>query len=98
MSSYPYLGIYTDMAGNPVKKGLVEGKSMESFNALWMKYVRDSTWLSGGCRFQSRDPMDDMVAAMNELMFRARLMSVHWRNTTSLIDPRVVTHQAPRLS
>lgn len=93
MSSFARLGLYDNRAGHMMKKGPIEGAYASSFNPFAMRYVRESIYWSDNCRFLSRDPMDDMVAAVNELMFRAGLMSALWKNVTSLIDSGVATHQ-----
>ena len=97
MTSLAHLGVFLNATtGNPLKKGPIENFDVESFNGFSNTYIRESTWFSDECTFLSRDPMDDMVAAMNNLMFRAGLMSAHWTDITSRIDSGIETHQVVR--
>ncbi|KAK3075557.1 hypothetical protein LTR53_000995 [Teratosphaeriaceae sp. CCFEE 6253] len=44
--------------------------------------------------WQLADPTPDIIADMNELLFRAGVLSSSWENATSLIDPGLAVNQS----
>lgn len=93
MTSVARLGVYDTRQHKIMKKGPVESWYSPSFNAFSTKYILRQTWSSGDCYFSARSPMDDMVAAVNDLAFRAGLLTASWSNVTQLIDPGLETYQ-----
>lgn len=45
-------------------------------------------------RWQLRDPMPDIYASLNQLMFRCAVAAARWSNASSLIDPGLSVEQS----
>jgi hypothetical protein len=67
-----------------------------SFSSFALNYV---TITSGRdpCTFTSRDPMDDIIKQLNDMLFRAGLLAGSWANITDLLpDSPFPVHQSVR--
>ena len=77
----------------PHGKNLVEIPVESTFSSFALNYVEITPGLEP-CTFTSRNPMDDMITVLNDLLFRSGLVAGSWANITDLlIDSPFPVHQ-----
>lgn len=75
-----------------VKHGPIETYDSASFNAFNMKYL-SITPAEDVCLLRTRDPMDDIITALNQIMLRAGFLAASWPNITKVSNPGVRNFQ-----
>ena len=63
-----------------------ETTNFDTFNAFSMRYF-DLQPGDNECTVITRDPMDDIISSLNQLLFRAGILAASWSNITKLIEP-----------
>lgn len=79
----PYISMNASLGVIP-KAGYVPYPDSSSIDELAAKFWDAGT--SDSCTLITRDPKDYIVGQLNELFFRAGIMSATWPNITNLID------------
>ena len=80
---------------SPSWRNRIEIPATETFNSFGIRYV-ESTSATDICTFTTRDPMNDIIAAFNDLLFRSGIYIGSWANMTELIDSPFPINQSVR--
>lgn len=73
--------------------------NFQSMSSQFLKYVDYSTLdkdmddINGDMYLSFRDPTSDIIQSLNEMVFRAAVMTSTWSNLTQLIDDGLSPHQ-----